>query len=351
MRAFLAVVLFAVSAHASDVMTKFETVKVAEGVFAFVPPEPKSGLVNGNSVAIIGEDGVLVVDTGQVPSLTRKMIAEIRSRTDKPVRYVVNTHWHWDHNLANFVYKEAFPNATIVSTAFTRQMLVDTTPKLLDFLRNSGNQMIERTRKRLETATTEADKANAADDLDDFVAGIPEVSKAVFVAPDQTFEQSLTVYLGKREVRIFHLGRANTAGDALVYVPDAKVLIAGDVLVAPTPYATSAYFTEWIDVLKKLNAMEVATIVPGHGPVQRDKTYLTQMTRLLESLWSQVDALAKQGLSAEETAKRIDLEAFRKQFAGDDRRRNRAFQEFFVTPAVKTAWKQARGEKTVEAAF
>jgi hypothetical protein len=77
----LLVVLFALPLAASDVVTKYDTVRVADGVYAFISPEPRSGLVNGNCVAVIGDDGVLVVDTGQIPSLTRRMIADIKSKT------------------------------------------------------------------------------------------------------------------------------------------------------------------------------------------------------------------------------------------------------------------------------
>jgi cyclase len=348
MRALLLLLLFAAPAAASDVTTKYETVKVADGVYAFIAPEPKSGLVNSNCVAVVGDDGVVVVDTGQFPSLTRRMLAEIRARTDRPVRYVVNTHWHWDHNLANFVYREAFPQASIVSTGFTRRSLVEFTPAFLDFFRNRAEGVLAGLRKRHDASQDEAERANLADDVDDLASGIPELRAAKLVAPDQTFEDSITLHLGRREVRVFHPGRANTAGDAVVYVPDAGVLVTGDIVVAPTPYATAAYFADWIAVLKKLSALEVTAIVPGHGPVQRDKTYITSLTALLESLVAQVGEAVRQNLSLEEARKKVDLESFRKRFAGDDRRRNRAFRDYFLTPAIKTAWRQARGEQTTE---
>lgn len=351
MRVLLLLLLAATPAVASEVTTKYETVKVADGVYAFVAPEPKSGLVNSNCVAIIGDDGVVVVDTGQFPSLTRRMLSEIRARTDKPVRYVVNTHWHWDHNLANFVYRDAFPQVSIVSTDFTRRSLNDFTPGFLDFFRNRAEGVLAGLRKRHGASQDEAERASLGDDIDDLASGIPELRGARFVAPDQTFDDSLTLHLGRREVRVFHPGRANTAGDAVVYVPDAGVLVTGDIVVAPTPYATAAYFTDWIAVLKKLSAMEVTAIVPGHGPVQRDKTYVAALTALLESLVAQVGEAVRQGLSLEETRKKVDLESFRRRFAGDDRRRNRAFRDYFLAPAIRTAWRQARGEQTTEAPF
>jgi glyoxylase-like metal-dependent hydrolase (beta-lactamase superfamily II) len=347
----LFLLFLAASAAASDVTTKYEIVKVADGIYAFIAPEPKSGLVNGNCVAIIGDDGVLVVDPGQMPGLAKRMIADIRKQTDKPVRHVVNTHWHWDHNLANFVYADAFPGVNIISTNFTRTSLVDFTPPFLGFLSDGGPKMLEALRKRRDASQNETEKANLTDDLDDFEAGFKELHGSRLVAPNQTFDTTLSVFLGKREVRIFFAGRANTAGDAMVYVPDAKVLITGDVVVAPTPYATSSYFTDWIGVLKKLNAMDVAAIVPGHGAVQRDKQYLATLTSLLESLVAQVNAAVRKGMTLEETQKAVDVESFRKQLAGDGRRRNRAFRDYFLQWAIKNAWKQARGEATTEAPF
>jgi glyoxylase-like metal-dependent hydrolase (beta-lactamase superfamily II) len=267
------------------------------------------------------------------------------------VRWVVNTHWHWDHNIGNAQYREVYPNAAIISTAFTRQSLIEWTPPFLQFFRTSADTIVERGKKKLETNLTDDERAALADDLDDFEAGIPEMRTATFVAPDTTFESSMTIHLGKREVRIFTPGKANTAGDAVVYVPDAKVLVTGDLVVFPTPYATSAYFTEWIAALKTLGTMDATTIVPGHGPVQRDKTYMTLLTQLLESVVMQVASAVQEGLSLEETQKRIDLEGFRKQLAGEDRRRNRAFREYFLTPAIATAYKQAKGEVTKESPF
>ena len=351
MRNIAVLLLAALPAAASDVTTKFETVKVAEGIYAFIAPEPKSGLVNGNVVAVIGDDGVLVVDTGQIPSLAKRMLAVIRTKTDKPVRYVVNTHWHWDHNLANHVFRDAYPNVAIVSTAFTRQGLVDWTPPFQDFLRNSGEKMIESLKKARDNAPSADQKEALTDQIDDFESGLPEVRQAVFVAPNQTFDKEMTVYLGKRAVRIFHPGRANTAGDAVVYVPDAKVLITGDVVVYPTPYATHAYFNDWIGVMKTLAAMDAAAIVPGHGPIQRDKRYLQQLTALLESLVTQVQQAVAQGLTLEETKKKVDLSALRAQFTSGNRRRERAFDDYFVAAAVTDAWKQAKGEPTSEAPF
>lgn len=351
MRVLALALLFSLPLAASDVTTKFETVDVANGIVAFIASEPKSGVVNGNCVAIIGDDGVVVVDPGQMPTLARRMVAEIRKRTDKPVKVIVTTHWHWDHNLASSVFLDTWPHATFVSTEFTRRSLVDFTPGFLTFLEKAPEVAISKLKLKRSNSEDETERANLTDDIDDFTTGIPEVRKARFVAPHETFERSMTVHLGKREVRIFNPGRANTAGDAVVWVPDARVLVTGDIVVAPTPYATSSYLAEWITVLDELSKLDAAAIVPGHGAVQRDQVYMKQLRELLQSVVTQVGSAVREGLSLEETKRKVDLEKFRLQFAGDDRRRNRAFRDYFVTSAITAAWKQARGEPTTESPF
>ena len=121
--------LVAISCFAQNTIPKtYEKVKVAEGVYAFIAEEPKTEIVSGNSVAVIGDDGVLVVDTMHFPSLTRRMIADIKQLTDKPVRYVVNTHWHPDHLMGNGEYKQAFPDVVILSTPSTREQMESQVP-------------------------------------------------------------------------------------------------------------------------------------------------------------------------------------------------------------------------------
>ena len=106
----------------------YRTVKVADGVYAFITPEERTGFQSGNSVAIIGDDGVLVFDSGNIPGSTRRQIAEIRKLTDKPVRYVVNSHWHPDHNLGNSIYRAEFPGVRIIGTSATRAGILERVP-------------------------------------------------------------------------------------------------------------------------------------------------------------------------------------------------------------------------------
>lgn len=359
MKALLvATLLLTTTASAADVTTSYETVKVADGVWAFIAPEPVSGLVSGNSVAIIGDDGVLVVDTGMIPSLTRRMIAEIRQKTDKPVRWVVNTHWHWDHNLGNFVYRDEFPNVTIISTPFTRTSIAEIDGKVLDLYKTRGAAMSSKLHAMLDSRKNADGSAMTADQVEaqqalvhDLDAALPEITKGRIELPNQTFTDSLTLFLGKREVDLRFLGRANTAGDAIVYVPDAKMLITGDLLVGPVPYATNSYISDWIGVMKKLDAIDAAIIVPGHGPVEHDKTHLRTITALLETIDMQVRQAVAARLSLDETRKKVDISKFTEQLTAGIASRRRSFQEYFAKPVVEAAYKHAKGEPTSESPF
>ena len=341
-----------------DVTSSYDTVKVADGIWAFIAPESKSGIVSGNSIAIIGDDGVLVVDTGMIPSLTRRMIAEIRQKTDKPVRYVVNTHWHWDHNFCNFVYRDEFPNVAIISTSFTRTSMVEFNGKMLDTYKQRGTAFGEKLHKRLESRTNADGSAMTPEQFEEQEAlshdidhAMPEVQTGRVELPNQTFTDSLTLFLGKREVDIRFLGRANTAGDAVVYVPDAKALITGDLLVGPIPFGTGSYVSDWIGTMKKLDAMDTTVIVPGHGPVEHDKTHLHTITALLETIDTQVRDAVKAGLSLEDTRKKVDISKYTDELTAGIASRKRNFAQYFATPMVELAYKQAKGEATVESPF
>jgi glyoxylase-like metal-dependent hydrolase (beta-lactamase superfamily II) len=347
-----------VSVPHADVTSSYETVKVADGIWAFVSPEPKSALVSGNSIAIIGDDGVLVVDSGMIPSLTRRMIGEIKQKTDKPVRWVVNTHWHWDHNFGNFVYRDAYPNVAIISTPFTRASMADIDAKMLEIYRKRGAAMGKRLHDELDahkntdgSAMTpeqfEAQKA-LADDVDH---AVPEVAAGRIELPDTTITDTLTLYLGKREVQIRFLGRANTAGDLIVYVPDSKALMTGDLLVGPIPFATGSYMADWISVMKKLDALDASVIVPGHGPVERDEKHLHQLTSLFESIYAQVQQAVNAGLSLEDTRKKVDIAKYEDELTAGNATRKANFDEYFLKPVVETTYKQLKGLPTSESPF
>jgi glyoxylase-like metal-dependent hydrolase (beta-lactamase superfamily II) len=283
------------------------------------------------------------------------MVAEIRKRTDKPVRYLVHTHWHLDHIVADAVFRDAYPGLTFVSTAFTRRKIVD---KQVAYVKDiakidqeyaSGlTQYVDAGKRRDGTPIPDAVNRYLRQQIADIGLEMAEVPGVTLVAPSLTFEKELTVHLGKRAVRIAFLGKGNTAGDAVVVVPDARVVVTGDLLVAPTPYGYGCHPAAWIETLKALSAIDAVAIVPGHGPVMRDWSYAAKVSALLTALRAQVAEAVRAGATLEETRQKVDLGALRAGFAGDDFGRQAAFDDFFVRSAVDRAYQEARGEMAEE---
>jgi cyclase len=326
-----------------------ETVKVADGIYAFVSAESNSGIVSGNCVAVIGDDGVLVVDSGNFPSETRKIITEIRQLTALPVRYLVHTHWHRDHTDGDSEYRVAFPSLVIISTRYTRKMIADRAVKNLEEEIKEGPGYANYLRKQAQDGKHGSGKEFTAEEktylngfADSIEAAVAEFKQVKLLLPDETFDQNLNVHLGKREVQLKFLGRGNTGGDAVIYVPDAKLVMAGDLLVYPTPYVFDSYFADWIQTLAKLKALGATTIVPGHGPVEHNSDYLDLVSNLLQSFLSQIEQAVQQNLTLEDTRKKVDVSQLKKQFTGDRPSRIRTFDDYFLGLAVERAYHEIK---------
>jgi len=203
-------------------------------------------------------------------------------------------------------------------------------------------------KKRDGTPIPDDLRRSVSRDVADLKLEMAELQNAVLVAPSLTFEKELTVHLGKRDVRIVFLGKGNTAGDAVVIVPDARVVVTGDLLVAPVPYGHGCHPSEWIETLKALTAIDAVAIVPGHGPVMHDWSYAARVSALLVALRTQVATAVAEGATLEQTGQRVNLDAQRSVFAGDDKDLQQAFDNFFVSSAVPRAYQELKGEMAEE---
>ena len=325
-------------------MATYETVKLADGVYAFISGAGGEAMVTGNSLVVIGDDGVLVVDSGHFPSVTARQIEQIRQWTSQPVRFLVNTHWHPDHSAGNGLYRKAFPGVQIVSTAATRSAIRDIMPK-----KEINEKQIDEYSAFWKKGTG-PDGKPLTDASMNFWKGVaveleafrPELKAADHVLPTTTFTDQMTIFLGRREVRLMFLGRGNTGGDAVIYLPESKILATGDLLVHPVPYPFGSFIGEWIGTLKKLDTIDAATLLPGHGPVMHDREYLHLTIALLEETKRQTEEAVKQGLSLEDVQKKIDVSGLKAKFVAADNPRSSFFDRGYLRTAVGRAYREAK---------
>lgn len=328
----------------------YRTVPVAAGVYAFITPEERSGFQAGNSIVVIGETGVLVFDTGNIPGATRRQIAEIRRLTPLPVRYVVNSHWHPDHNLGNSEYRKAFPGVVVIGSTATRTGIQERMAGYFDEMKrytksDSLMRLRLRTGKMRDGSDMPAEtRALWTLNTRDFGEFYPEVLTAVPSAPDLVFDDSLTISLGKRRVQLFAPGRGNTQGDVFAVIPDVATLLTGDLVTVPCPFPSTSYFSSWIATLDRLRAIKAKWIVPGHGEVQSDYAYVDLTRRLLDFTRSEARAAVRAGIPLDTLRAKIDFSPFARELTQGDQVRTWSFEGFYVGPALERAYEEAKYE-------
>lgn len=293
-----AALLSGVGAQAPDRPAPVKT-QVADGVFLFqTTPYGEVGL-DGNAVVIVSNDGVLVFDSNGTPAAAEAVLREIRAMTSQPVRYVVNSHWHWDHWYGTEVYRRAFPQVQVIAHEKTRQMMMG---PALAFNQPGLDSQLPEYIGMLEKRLASLPASPEATALSDRIAGhtwfLAQKRGVQHTFPDVTFTDQLTLHLGDREVQVRHRERAVTPGDAFLYLPKERLLVAGDLLVNPVSFALSVYPSGWVKTLEWMDALDATTIVPGHGDVLRDERLLHATLEIFRRLIAFGPGAKARGLTA-----------------------------------------------------
>jgi len=270
---------------------RFDVTKVADGVYAAVAAPAYK--VNCNTAIIESDDGVVIVDTHSKPSAARVIVDRIRAITPKPVRYVINTHFHWDHWHGNEVYPKAYPGAEIVTNQITREAMRQKGLKRIDDHRRQVPAEIARLEADLAAASAPAERQRLAADVRLAKAYLAEVRALEPALPTIAFEQTMKLYRRDREIHLLHLGRAHTEGDVFVYLPKEKIVITGDAMIGWTPYMGDGYPEDWAGTLDRLAQLDFTHIIMGHGEVAgRDwlRTFRSYVHDMVEAVRHEVAA-------------------------------------------------------------
>ena len=292
----------------------FEFTEVVPGVYH---ARGASDLVVGsNAGVVVNEADVLLVDSHISPAAANALVEDLRSITDRPVRYAANTHWHFDHAHGNQVYP---PEVEIISHEATRAAIAEgrsNSGRSYELFVGSIPGRIAQMEATLDTLTDEAARAELEATLEGQRTYYAQLQEVVPTPPNTTLSERLTLHRGGREIQFHFFGRAHTEGDVIVYLPDDRVIITGDMLTGGLPYMGDGYVNEWIETLDRVKALDFDWIIPGHGAPYRERERIDHLQAYLRDLWDQSVALHGEGVSPEDAAGRIDLTAHADNFDG-----------------------------------
>lgn len=312
-------------------------VQVADGVHVFITAPYGDVGLDGNSVVILSSDGVLVFDTNGTPAAAEAVLKEIRKLTDQPVKYVVNSHWHWDHWYGTEVYRRAFPEVRVVTHEKTRELMMGPAlafnqPGLDEELPAYLDDLGRRVAAGEAAASPPANLARMKSALATGRFFLDQKRSVRHTFADVTFSDRLTLRLGEREIQVLNYGRAVTPGDAFLYLPKEKIVVTGDLLVNPVPFALGVYPTGWLNTLEKIDRLDATVWVPGHGEPLRDKTLLHATMDVFRELLRQGKEARAKGLDPDQAKEIIlpSLKDLRARITRDDPRQNDLFGVYLL---------------------
>ena len=262
--------------------------------------------VQSNSMVVVNDDDVLIVDSHVTAAAGRALLESVESLTDKPVRYLVNTHYHFDHAHGNQVFAD---DTVIIGHEFTREKLLgDVLNQATYKLFTSGlPATVEQMRASLEDIEDAEEREALEAQIAVQAAHVAALEEVVPTPPNVTLSRKLTIQRGSRRIELHHLGRAHTGGDVVVFLPEEKIVFTGDLLVPGPSHMGDGYADEWVETLDRLKELDFEWILPGHGPATQDRGIIDLNQGILGSLWRQAIAARDSGQSAEEASASIDV--------------------------------------------
>jgi glyoxylase-like metal-dependent hydrolase (beta-lactamase superfamily II) len=257
---------FASHADTADKIVTFS--EIGEGLYAYTAQgDPNTGI-------IVGDDSCMVIDAQATPLMARDVIARVRSVTDKPIKYVLLSHYH----AVRVLGASAYGASEIIAHEATRQLIVE----------------------------------RGAEDMASEIGRFPRLFRGVDTVPGLTwptlaFTGSLTLWLGKRRVEISHPGRGHTAGDTIAWVPDAGVMFSGDLVEYKSAcYCGDAFLSEWPETIRKLALFAPEALMPGRGDAlvgaATVKAAMAGTSDFLSALYGTAERAVAKGLSLKETS-------------------------------------------------
>jgi len=298
------VLLLLATCNAASTEDLFDVKPIADGVYAAIAKPAYK--VNCNAAIIILGDGVLVVDTHSKPSAARALIEQIKKLTPKPVKFVVNTHFHWDHYQGNEAYPSSWPaGVEIISSEATRENIERIgIPRVKNEIITMP-QEIANLKKDLQKASAGEQKKEIQENIRQAEAYFAELKSMQVTLPTMTFDRSLILRRAGRTVEILWLGRAHTDGDVFVFLPNEKVIVTGDALHGWTPFMGDSYPYDWIKTLDAAEKLDFNSVLGGHGDVMHGKLRFELWKSYFRDLMDRTATVYAEGATLEQAQKSV----------------------------------------------
>jgi glyoxylase-like metal-dependent hydrolase (beta-lactamase superfamily II) len=290
--------------------------EIADGVYFAIGTG--SMTVMSNSLVIVNDDHVMVVDTSVSPAAARGLVEGIKTLSSLPIKYVFNTHYHFDHAHGNQIFGA---DVEIIGHEFVREMLQT------DVLNQRTNRsftegipaQIAQLKTRISETSDPTERGRLETQLPIQEAHWTAIQETRPTPPNVTYRDTMTLVKGGREVQLHFPGRGHTGGDTLVFLPEERIVFTGDFFVGrpgsgSLPYMGDGYVDEWPASLDQLKTLDFDVMVPGHGTPFGEREQIDNVQAYLRDLHKQVSALHAQGVSAEDAVAQVDMAAHVEHF-------------------------------------
>jgi cyclase len=297
----------AISAPVDDKL--FDLEKAADGVY-FAKARPQA-MINCNGAVFVRSKDVVVVDAHSKPSAAAALVAQIkREVTDKPVRFVINTHFHWDHTQGDRAYRQTGGKVDFIATNATKQLMSDLAIARMKASLEEVPQQIDKMQQRAAHSSSPAEKTFCAEQVRQMQSYQAELKDYPLELPTITFDDSYLLRDPAFDLHLGFHGHAHTAGDVFVLCPQRRAIATGDAILGWIPNLGDGYPHAWPATIDKVMAStDFKFVLGGHGPMQSDRIVMTNQRNYIEELTGKVEKAKRDGLTVEEMQERFTVQS------------------------------------------
>lgn len=308
--------------------TLFDLQEVTHGVY-FAHAHPQA-MINCNAAIFVRSKDVVVVDAHSKPSAAASLIAQIkREITPKPVRYVVNTHFHWDHTQGNHAYRFAGQKFDFIASTATRQLMQDLSITRLKASLDEIPKQIDALRDQAAHSNRADEKAFCAEQIRQLVSYQTEMKDYTLELPTITFDKSYLLQDPAFDLHIDFRGRSHTSGDIFVFCPQGRAIATGDAIHGFLPNIADGFPKNWPGTIDAVAQFDFKYLMGGHGGLQSDRVVMTNLRNYIEELSGKVEEGKKAGLTVAEMQARFSVASIKSL-------QSNGYEEFLIRTSAES---------------